>query len=84
MYMGVFACVQVYVCMYINVKYVSICMIWMILVCGCIYACTYKHLCVFDQNFYVIYVYVCICRYVNVSASLFQNNNFQLCVTINV
>ena len=38
----------------------------MIVLCGCIYACTYKYICVFDQaNVYVCSVCVDICLFVS-------------------
>ena len=44
-----------YVYVHINV-YIYICIIWVILVLGCIYACTYKYVCAFDQTYVNVYV----------------------------
>ena len=56
--------------------YVYVCNMWMMPVCGCISACTYKYICVFDHacvNVYALYVCVCRCMFIRVPICKYVN-----------
>ena len=49
-------CMHVYVC---KCLFGCICIVWMILVCGCMY----KYICVFDQKYVNVDMCICMRRY---------------------